>query len=102
MRNRVRVANFDKASLARVGFPFKSIKQEGKETNEEEAKSYLLCGFAVVGSSRYRHQGRPVLQKHLPLTHIAPDPERCQVHSQVVLLSLKETHSQSFKGVCFK
>ncbi len=63
---------------------------------------YLLCGFTVVGSSGYRHQGRPVLQKHLPLTHITPDPERCQVHSQVVLLSLKETHSQSFKGLIFR
>lgn len=62
---------------------------------------YLLCGFTVVGSSRYRHQGRPVVQKHLPLTHITPDPERCQVHSQVVLLGLKETHSQSFKGLIF-
>lgn len=54
-------------------------------------KLHLLCGFTVVGSSRQRDQRRPVLQKHLSLTHIAPDPERRQVHSQVVLLSLKET-----------
>lgn len=53
---------------------------------------YLLCGFAVVGCSRYGHQGRPVLQKHLPLTDVAPDPERGQVHCQVVLLSLMENH----------
>lgn len=53
----------------------------------------------MLGYSRYRHQGWPVLQKHLSLTHITPDPERRQVHSQVVRLSLKETYSQSLKGL---
>lgn len=66
-----------------------------------ETRSYLLCGFTVVGSSRHRHQRGPVLQKHLPLTHVTPDPERRQVYSQVVLLSLKNTYSQSLKGLCF-
>lgn len=52
---------------------------------------YLICSFTVVGGGRERHQRGPVLQKHLPLAHIAPDPERGQVHSQVVLLCLKKT-----------
>lgn len=59
------------------------------------ATLYLIGGFTVMGGSRHRHQSRPVLQKHLPLTHITPDPECCQIHSQVVLLSLKETHTHA-------
>lgn len=53
--------------------------------------SYLLCGFAEVGGSRYGDQGRPVLQEHFALAHVTPDPERCQVHCKVVLLGLKKT-----------
>lgn len=30
-----------------------------------------------------------LLQKHFPLTGVAPDPERGQVHSQVVLFHLE-------------
>lgn len=71
------------------------------ETASLETRSYLLCSFTVVGSSRHRYQRGPVLQKHLPLTHVTPDPERRQVHCQVVLLSLKNTYSQSLKGLCF-
>lgn len=38
-----------------------------------------------------------MLQKHLTLTHIAPDPKCCQVHRQVVLLDLKSKH-EVFNG----
>lgn len=51
-----------------------------RRTGHVQVKLYLLCGFAVVGNSRHGHQGRPLLQKHLPLTNITPDPECCQVH----------------------
>lgn len=64
-------------------------------THGEEA-SYLLCGFAVVRSSGNRDQRRPVLQKHLPLAHVTPDPECCQVHRQVVLLSLKKGDTYTY------
>lgn len=64
------------------------------------AKSYLLVGFTVVMCSRHRHrhQGGPLFQKHLPLTHITPDPECRQVHCQVVLLGLAEMFTQSMHG----
>lgn len=69
------------------------------------AMAYLVfLSFTVVGSVCGRHcrdDCRPLLQKHLPLTHIAPDPECCQVYCQVVFLSLEgggrytETHTHT-------
>lgn len=47
----------------------------------------------MVRSSRDGHQRGPGLQKHLTLTHIAPDPKCCQVHRQVVLLGLGSIHA---------
>lgn len=49
----------------------------------------MLCSFAMMGNSRHRYQCGPVIQKHFPLTHIAPNPECGQVDGQVVLLCLR-------------
>lgn len=57
----------------------------------------MLCSFAMMGNSRHRYQCGPVIQKHLPFTHIAPNPECGQVDCQVVLLCLR-SDKQFFKG----
>lgn len=56
----------------------------------------MFCSFAMMGNSRYRHQRGPVIQKYLPFTNITPNPERGQVHCQVVLLGLRKIH-KSFR-----
>lgn len=56
----------------------------------------MFCCFAMMGNSRYRHQCGPVIQKYLPFTNITPNPERGQVHCQVVLLGLRKK-TQVFK-----